>query len=616
MIRGRRLAPHVPLPPEPWKEMESVNQRLTFFRRPLRQIRWQLVLAFLLSALASIFLLIIFGGLLVGMLVQRAAVNTIERQVELLARVTLSATERSLRTPAAATDHPLGAGLPLRVERAVSCGNVGPGVIPSWLGDGGFHGVVSEENRVLVKAVVQGREGSCRVASIGRMAVSAEVAQVLSEASWLRVETPGPPQGRSRRSGAGPPGGRPAAVPGEQRQTPPAPSWLALRRILGWTGSRGSEYVPVVMTAHDWQSGGRVDKVLVRVQPRFDLAVRQAAQYGQRSAAWVWLLPAIGVVFLAIEVLTFRLVLGIIHRIASAVETLAAGVRRIGTGQLAHRVDVQRPQELAVLSEGVNQMAASLERMMEETRAKARLEEEIRLAGETQRSLYPRQLPAIPGVELAAHCEPARIVSGDLYDAMELAPGRIGLLCADVSGKGMAAALLMSNLQAIARALLRIHGNGPGGGAEMPHPCRLVTEINRDLWGRIPDNRFVTLFWAEYDCETSRLRYTNAGHCPPLLFDSGGGPPLRLETGGLPVGLFREASFSQAELLLAPGSLLVIYTDGVSEAPDAGGEEFGEERLSRHCQERLSSPAAALAESIRKAVDGWTAGNAREDDAT
>jgi sigma-B regulation protein RsbU (phosphoserine phosphatase) len=261
-------------------------------------------------------------------------------------------------------------------------------------------------------------------------------------------------------------------------------------------------------------------------------------------------------------------------------------------------------------------MAGSLELLVAETKEKERLEQELAIARQVQESLFPPRMPELPTAELAATCQPARSVSGDLYDVVELGKNRVGLLCADVAGKGISAALLVSSLQAIVRTTARPGASGPGSDRPTPTPSELVALLNSELSDRMPSNRFITLFWAEYDAEQRLLRYTNAGHNPPLLIQSESGAPVRLEEGGLPVGMFAAATYEERELKLAPGSLLAVYTDGIPEALNADQEEFGDQRWEALCKEYSSGRAEEFLTSSFGALREWVANSEQFDDMT
>jgi sigma-B regulation protein RsbU (phosphoserine phosphatase) len=256
-------------------------------------------------------------------------------------------------------------------------------------------------------------------------------------------------------------------------------------------------------------------------------------------------------------------------------------------------------------------MAAGLEKLQREELARQRLESEMALARVVQDHLFPRSIPRLEGATLAAHTQPARLIGGDLYDFFDLGAGRIGILCADVSGKGIPAALMMANLQAISRA----HS---GSRCDLPflQPVEFVETLNRELNGRFGDNRYATLLWGEYDSRTQKLQYINAGNPSPILILSNG-QVKRLDSDGFPIGMFRNAKYSAVELALAEGAALVIYSDGLTDAMDANGEEFGDERLVQLC--RQVGPLAEandIAETLTRAVAEWSAGVEQFDDTT
>jgi len=193
---------------------------------------------------------------------------------------------------------------------------------------------------------------------------------------------------------------------------------------------------------------------------------------------------------------------------------------------------------------------------------------ELDEAREIQASLLPARLPTAPGLTLAAHWQPATHVAGDYYDAFALEGARVALCVADVTGKGMPAALLMSNLQASVKAL------APAAGS----PAALCERLNRALGGQLAPGRFITFFYGEADAAARVLRYANAGHNPPLLLRADGRAEW-LDAGGPLLGVVADANYAEAVVPLGDGDLLVLYTDGVTEAQAPSGELFGEARL-------------------------------------
>ena len=194
--------------------------------------------------------------------------------------------------------------------------------------------------------------------------------------------------------------------------------------------------------------------------------------------------------------------------------------------------------------------------------------EDFERAREIQQALMPTHLPQIQGCDLAASCQPARMVGGDYFDAIRLGDARVAIAIGDVSGKGMAAALLMSNLQAIVRAF------APGGLA----PHELCSRANRLIAGNVAPGKYITFFYAVIDTARMTLEYCNAGHNPPILRRRDG-TLERLGEGGPVLGVLPGATYAAGTAELRSGDCLVLYTDGISEAFNAADEEFGEARL-------------------------------------
>jgi len=240
------------------------------------------------------------------------------------------------------------------------------------------------------------------------------------------------------------------------------------------------------------------------------------------------------------------------------------------------------------------------------------LEHELALARAVQQSLFPESLPTLPDVRLAAVNHPARIVSGDLYDVIKIDPERIAILCADVSGKGFAAALLASEVYAYVRSTLRaacVFADPTLG----PLPVQVVTLLNTEAVRRNAAGRYATMVFAEFDASARSLCYVNAGHNPPLMFAHGG--VSELTVGGPPVGLFEDAAYDAATVTVPEHGTVVIYTDGVVEARSPQDEEFGLGRLVDVCagayRDIEELPAIVMA-----AVQAWAGAIDQDDDIT
>jgi sigma-B regulation protein RsbU (phosphoserine phosphatase) len=240
-----------------------------------------------------------------------------------------------------------------------------------------------------------------------------------------------------------------------------------------------------------------------------------------------------------------------------------------------------------------------------ETAQREMLSREIEIAREVQQRLFPQTMPEIAEMSYAGHCRPARGVGGDYYDFLELPNGCLGIAIGDVSGKGIPAALLMASLQASVRGQSYSRGNDVAG---------LMANVNRLVYDASPSNRYATFFYAQFDPATRRMIYVNGGHNPPMVLR--GEETIRLEAGGPPVGLFRPAQYEQAEVQLDPGDLLVLFTDGISEAENPANDEWGEDALEASARACNGIAPAEAIERIMRNADQFVAGAPQHDDMT
>lgn len=235
--------------------------------------------------------------------------------------------------------------------------------------------------------------------------------------------------------------------------------------------------------------------------------------------------------------------------------------------------------------------------------AKEAMERELVIARDVQRELLPRSVPQLAGLELAGVCLPAAGVAGDYYDFL-LLEQHVGLVVADVSGKGISAALLMAGLQASVRSLCRPAFT----------PAQLNEQLNQILLQSSAPARYATFFLGFYNVDTRVLTYSNAGHPPPIIVGSRG--LRRLSTGGLPLGLFEGRPYDEGREQLEAGDLLALFTDGVIEAPNAKGEEFGESQLLQLLERVQSRPLEAALGAVLEAVGRWSETFEAHDDIT
>ncbi|CAN5562097.1 hypothetical protein BH23BAC4_BH23BAC4_09730 [soil metagenome] len=240
--------------------------------------------------------------------------------------------------------------------------------------------------------------------------------------------------------------------------------------------------------------------------------------------------------------------------------------------------------------------------------AKERLEQEMRMARQIQERLLPSALPTVEGIELSVLAVPSREVAGDYYDAEQLADGQLLLAVADVSGKGAPASLLMANLQACFRFLR------PEAGADIDL-AQISSRITRVITANTNAASFITCWWGLYDPATRRLRYVNAGHNPPVVARADGTIET-LNEGGLLLGVLSEARYDEGALDLAPGDVLAVYSDGLTEALDAAGEEYGEDRFYELLGSMRTCNAGHIVDGVRKDVQRYSGSTTFGDDLT
>jgi len=244
-------------------------------------------------------------------------------------------------------------------------------------------------------------------------------------------------------------------------------------------------------------------------------------------------------------------------------------------------------------------------RLTEEQMERERLEREQQVASEIQQRFLPTTAPIVPGYELQGISFPCYEIGGDYYDFIHRDSGKLVVALGDVSGKGTAAALLMSSLHAAVHAQADIHDS----------LAKTITAVNRYLVESIPANRFVTLFYAELDPKDGALAFLNAGHNPPLIVHAGG-TMEQLAAGGLPLGIMADADFREGRTQLHHGDVLVIYSDGVSEACNPAGEEFGPTRLYEVVARNLDASAGGIRDRIESALTKFCQGTPAADDIT
>ena len=376
----------------------------------------------------------------------------------------------------------------------------------------------------------------------------------------------------------------------------------------------------------DWQTGavGRAS-VGLRVRLRELYAEITEAQsfpvagsgikFGQAMLIFVSL---IAVLFLIIEVAALVMGLALARSITTAVHGLFTGTERVRQGDFTHRIAVTSRDQLGELADSFNQMSSSIEHLLQQAAEKRRLEEELRIAREIQMSLLPSGSLDIPGLRMSALCVPAREVGGDYYDYFKLSDRRFGLLIADVSGKGTSAALYMAELKGLLLSLSQIHQS----------PRQLLIEVNRLLSNHLDTRSFITMTYAVIDLDAATMVFARAGHTPLVHLPASARPgaPRQAQVhtpDGMVLGL-RVPNIEQLfpfhlheqSLPLAPGDVIVLYTDGISEAMNTDGDLFGEARLSQIIEEHGHLDVTELRERVLREVEAFAGAADQNDDLT
>lgn len=338
------------------------------------------------------------------------------------------------------------------------------------------------------------------------------------------------------------------------------------------------------------------------------LNARIFTSLGELRGTYVILFFLVIIVFLLIEAIAWTTGIVLTRRITRAVADLYKATQFVQAADFSHRIQVERMDQLGVLADSFNKMTSSVGELIEEEAKRRRLENEISIAREVQNQLFPSTLPSVPGVEIEAICKAARSVSGDYYDFIQLSPTHIVITIADISGKGISAALLMASLQAALRSQALTEGS------ESISTADLVARLNKHLVRNTGDDRFATFFIAVYDSSTRTLRYTNAGHLPSFLICNGASHLL--DKGGMVLGVLDDYVYEQGVVQVAPDSLLIGYSDGLVEPENVYGEEFGITRLKDAAVRVHHAAPLMVAESLMAAAEEWAGTPEQADDMT
>jgi serine phosphatase RsbU (regulator of sigma subunit) len=573
-------------------------------RRLLWRIRTKLILSYLFIALVPVVLLSLFFLIASVLLVNLVAAHLVTAEIDGIGQTLQAQARASLaglpatepapalreRLRAVAARHPGLAFSFLDRGRVLASSGGAPESLPDWWKDQGFAGLVEAEKGERLRTAW--REGDRTL--VLEVPVDAALFADLQRRMGIHLLTSG---GRVSRIGSH------KGIRIEVHDEKSAPFDLEQKRS-GFAFVATPERV-------DWKTGKReLDALTFQFEP-WELVRRLQPGSLNMADMLVVALTAVGGVFLVMYAVALSLGLFLARSITGSVHALSVGTKRLRHGDFGQTIAVSSRDQLGELAESFNLMSRGIRDLMREQGEKERLEEELRIARQIQMSLLPAQnAVALPGLRVAALCLPAAEVGGDYYDLLPLSDTRIGVLVADVSGKGTSAALYMAELKGLVLSLSRIYDS----------PARLLSEANRILSASMDSRSFITMTYAVVDTARRTMRHARAGHNPILHFEARTGKTHVLTPPGLGLGIDPGPRFDQvleeAEVPLASGDLFLFFTDGLSEAMNTRSELFGEGRLRAILEASSGVSGDELKERILAEIREFVGEAAQHDDMT
>jgi sigma-B regulation protein RsbU (phosphoserine phosphatase) len=603
-------------------------------RRLLFKIRTKLIVSYLFIAVVPVVLLvaffmiagIFFSGLVASYLVS-SEVDRIGRDLEGIARSALATLPADARAAEAALARPLRAARAIHPDvshalvrngRTLTASGAAPRSLPSWWKGPGFAGLV-EDSKGTLRAVwsegqdtflaldvpVDDRLFAALEARTGiQLLASGKHVEVSREGGGLQVRVD---EGERRALSPPPePATAPSAKPDADPDPDPDEPDVTLRSRRDFQG------MPFVSTPEgiDWETGKTDPAPLAFVYQPWSLIRKLSPGTLNMGDVLVKALGAVGAVFMVMYSVAFVLGILLARSITRNIHGLSQGTERLRRGDFGQPIPIRSRDQLGELADSFNVMARGIQDLLREQAEKQRMEEELRIARQIQMSLLPAQGASLPGLRIAALCLPAAEVGGDYYDLLPLSDTRMGVVVADVSGKGTSAALYMAELKGLVLSLSRIYDS----------PARLLAEANRILSANMDSRSFVTMTYAIVDTEARSMRYARAGHNPMIQYEAGSGRTRVLAPQGLGLGIDRgerfEAVLEEAEVPLASGDLFLFFTDGLSEAMNPRAELFGEGRLREVLEKSEAMETEAVKENILAEVRAFVGEAAQHDDMT
>jgi serine phosphatase RsbU (regulator of sigma subunit)/HAMP domain-containing protein len=497
-----------------------------------------------------------------------------------------------------------------------------PEALPDWVTCNGFAGilayipenqaapttaqpedtdiVLSQTTRLAIRGVAFPPVARPGFAVVVDVPVTESVARQLREDAGIQLRQVSVVQ--SSEEGVHPAVGLPVPeLAGAQQDAGGALSWVTLVDYTDWATGRTA---PVA-----WAIALNIPQVYER------LSATQA-RIGNRSFGQILLLllTIVAALFLVIEFVALVMGFALAKSITGSVHELFVGTEKVRNGDFSHQIKIDARDQMGDLASSFNQMTTSVVGLLRDVEVKERLQEELRIAHKIQMSLLPTGPVGIPGVSVTATCRPAREVGGDYYDLFPLGPRRLGVLVADVAGKGTSAALYMAELKGLMLALSQTHQS----------PRELLIEANRIITAHIDARSFITMTYAVLDLEHGTIVYARAGHTPLLHLPAGPGPRRAhvLTPDGMVLGLKIDSGEHFGRLLeektldLSPGDLFVFFTDGISEAMNPQSECFEESRLGALVEQYGDLSCDEIRQHVFDEVKAFTQGASQHDDMT
>ena len=585
--------------PLPWKTALFVliviygrAPAMRAFRALFYRVRAKLMMAYILTALVPLVLGVLFTFvswmILFLAFSTRLVTNEFERREATLAAVattalsvagsgTASKADLDAAFATALTQHASPAWTVVKDGVVLASRGKAPRAFPAWIEGDRFSGLVRDGENKMLRAVA--RRGTSF--AIVEIPYDPSLFASLENESGIVVNL---------ASSSSPRSARPTVR--VSRQTSGSNAFVATHDQFDWeTGARSSVLIPFSVNPprlYDSLTPGkeRISQILFIA------------------------LVAVAVLFAFVYLLALAFGTALVRSITGAVHALSIGTMKLQRGDFSHRIIERSKDQLGDLAQSFNSMSQGIEDLLEQQGEKERMEEDLRVARNIQMSLLPQEYVEIEGLKIAAVCLPANEMGGDYYDLLPLSNHRLGVLIADVSGKGTSAALYMAELKGLILSLSRNHDS----------PRALLSELNEILAPNLDRRSFVTMTYAIIDSQKRTLRVSRAGHNPLIHFDGRTGQTRLISPPGLALGFDSGETFrnviQEVELPLVHGDTFLFFTDGISEAMNGASELFGESRLADILKHACELSSDDLKERILHEVRAFAAGESPHDDMT